>query len=78
MPKKRKPEFGYDTDVEQTEVAVASEDNPISDIIKGGELANIRARSIRSQVDTAHMIAELEALRADIDATLAVLRSQRK
>jgi hypothetical protein len=77
MPKKHKHEEYGNESLDTTEQLPVPEG--LSEVVEyTNKLADIRAKSIKTQVHTAHTIAELEALRADIDATLAVLRSQRK
>jgi hypothetical protein len=39
-------------------------------------MADIRERALKSKNDTAHIIADLEAWRAEIDATIAFLRAK--
>jgi len=44
--------------------------------IKTPSLQNIRDRHLRHQTDTANLIAELDAWRKEIDATIAFLRAR--
>lgn len=44
----------------------------------GQSLTHIRARALHNQTETDHTIVELEAWRAEIDATIAFLKAQKK
>lgn len=41
------------------------------------DMASVRAEALKQQNDVAHIVAELEAWRAEIDATIAFLRAKR-
>ena len=80
--------------VEQAEQAVAqvkaiaetppAEQGPVNDprgpvpVLSSELLASVRHASMRALSDAARNIAELEAWRNEIDATIAFLRAQRK
>jgi hypothetical protein len=57
---------------EETDKFKAREDGPAM-----RSLASIRTQALNAHADVAHTIAELEAWRNEIDATLAFLRSTR-
>jgi len=47
-------------------------------IISPTLLANIRTEALKTHIDTAHIIADLEAWRKEIEATIAFLKARDK
>jgi hypothetical protein len=59
-----------------TDVALANPTRPIAASEMRPSLSHLRDRALHKQTETAHTIAELEAWRAEIDATIAFLKAQ--
>ena len=54
------------------------EDTPTRAVIDERRLTHIRARALHHQTETQHTITELEAWRAEIEATISFLKGRTK
>ena len=74
--KKRAETLPVNSTVEEVKAMVKEPEGRKS--IANVNLADIREKATAARTDTAHIIAELEAWRDEIDATIAFLRAQKR